>query len=314
MLVDIGLYSSLDDADAPMILHACTQGDANTKVNALFHTGAQPSNSSKQAKHRAKRRTNKCAHGTPEPVQLQIDASRHSSSDGSNTSAIASMVHDAVDFFRSDKTCSDQSIFAYLNGTVIGLYAGTAISRDSVRQIVNAVLNSTGIPDEHSDITAQLCREQRNARYSVGLAVRQKGDLASLRKILSLWDRGKCLPMSEQRTNIPLTIREVHFQSNNSTHRANATSSHNGTASWSGTRAAARLRAKSLTTRGECRAVRVHSGDSCGSLADQCGISGADFTKYNSDASLCASLIEGQHVCCSSGDLPDFRPKADGDG
>lgn len=227
------------------------------------------------------------------------------------------MVHDVVDFFQSDKTCSDQSIFAHLNGTVIGLYAGTAISRDSVGQIVNAVFNSTGIPDEHSDITAQLCREQRNARYTLGLVVRQKGDLASLRKTLSLWDRGECLPMSEQRTNIPLTIREVHFQSNNSTHWANATSSHNGTASWSVTRAAAaaaRLRVKSLTTRSECRAIRVNSGDSCGSLADQCGISGADFTKYNSDTSLCASLIEGQHVCCSSGDLPDCRPKADGDG
>ncbi|RMJ23486.1 hypothetical protein PHISP_05636 [Aspergillus sp. HF37] len=44
---------------------------------------------------------------------------------------------------------------------------------------------------------------------------------------------------------------------------------------------------KSLSARDECRTIQVHFGDSC-ALADRCGISGADSTKYNSDPDLCS--------------------------
>ncbi|QRW26291.1 chitinase [Rhizoctonia solani] len=45
------------------------------------------------------------------------------------------------------------------------------------------------------------------------------------------------------------------------------------------------------------------SGDGCGTLASKCGISAADFTKYNSKLD-CSKLAPGQWVCCSSGTLP----------
>ncbi|KAF7556019.1 hypothetical protein G7Z17_g1692 [Cylindrodendrum hubeiense] len=53
----------------------------------------------------------------------------------------------------------------------------------------------------------------------------------------------------------------------------------------------------------------VNSGDSCAKLAERCGISGNSFDKYNSAKNFCATLIPKQHVCCSKGDLPDFKPK-----
>lgn len=56
------------------------------------------------------------------------------------------------------------------------------------------------------------------------------------------------------------------------------------------------------------------SGDSCAKLATKCGISPSDFTKYNPDSKLCSSLMPLQHVCCSSGTLPDFTPKKNSDG
>ncbi|KAL2132723.1 hypothetical protein VTI74DRAFT_3433 [Chaetomium olivicolor] len=71
-------------------------------------------------------------------------------------------------------------------------------------------------------------------------------------------------------------------------------------------------RAKFLQARANCRTVQVASGDGCAELAVKCGSSGADFTKYN--PGICSSLKLKQYVCCSSGSLPDFRPKPNADG
>ncbi|KAH8812879.1 class V chitinase-like protein [Xylogone sp. PMI_703] len=57
-----------------------------------------------------------------------------------------------------------------------------------------------------------------------------------------------------------------------------------------------------------CTTIQVVSGDSCASLASKCGISPANFTAYNPSPTLCSSLTPGQHVCCSSGSLPDYTP------
>lgn len=39
-----------------------------------------------------------------------------------------------------------------------------------------------------------------------------------------------------------------------------------------------------------------------------------DFDEYNPDLTLCSTLDVGQHVCCTAGDLPDFRPQPNPDG
>jgi hypothetical protein len=69
-----------------------------------------------------------------------------------------------------------------------------------------------------------------------------------------------------------------------------------------------------LSSRGECKTQQVQQDDSCAALATRCGISGADFDKYNSAKGFCSKLKPGQHVCCSSGTLPDFSPKPNKDG
>ncbi|KAG9256684.1 glycoside hydrolase [Emericellopsis atlantica] len=70
-----------------------------------------------------------------------------------------------------------------------------------------------------------------------------------------------------------------------------------------------------LAARGECETIEVNQGNGCPELAPRCGISGDDFTKYNDyDDDLCSTLQRGQHVCCTSGDLPDFSPDPNPDG
>lgn len=65
---------------------------------------------------------------------------------------------------------------------------------------------------------------------------------------------------------------------------------------------------------GTCKTRSVISGDDCGSLASKCGISAADFMKVNTKSELCSTLAEGQQVCCSSGKMPDLKPKPDANG
>ena len=72
---------------------------------------------------------------------------------------------------------------------------------------------------------------------------------------------------------------------------------------------------RSVQPRALCRDIQVIKDDSCASLASRCGISGSDFTKFNSKTNnLCATLKPKQYVCCSSGDLPDHTPQPTADG
>jgi hypothetical protein len=70
-----------------------------------------------------------------------------------------------------------------------------------------------------------------------------------------------------------------------------------------------------LESRALCRDIQVIENDLCGAIATRCGISSADFEKYNSKiANLCTTLMPKQYVCCSAGDLPDHTPQPDADG
>ncbi|KAH7094131.1 hypothetical protein BKA62DRAFT_51123 [Auriculariales sp. MPI-PUGE-AT-0066] len=68
-----------------------------------------------------------------------------------------------------------------------------------------------------------------------------------------------------------------------------------------------------LSERADCRVLSVVSGDGCASLAQKCGISGADFTKFNPTLD-CSKLAVDDWVCCSSGTLPSKRPSQNPDG
>ncbi|KKP05585.1 hypothetical protein THAR02_02311 [Trichoderma harzianum] len=65
---------------------------------------------------------------------------------------------------------------------------------------------------------------------------------------------------------------------------------------------------------GTCSTIQVVSGDSCGSLAAECGISAQQFAQFNPSPTLCSTLAVGQYVCCTSGSLPDRSPQPNPDG
>lgn len=60
--------------------------------------------------------------------------------------------------------------------------------------------------------------------------------------------------------------------------------------------------------------LQVQPGDGCWSLAQRCGVSQQDLTRFNPNANFCNTLIPEQYVCCSEGTLPDFSPKPNSNG
>ncbi|KAL4903811.1 hypothetical protein BDW74DRAFT_185906 [Aspergillus multicolor] len=112
---------------------------------------------------------------------------------------------------------------------------------------------------------------------TLGISVDTQGDLAAVQKHMRLWSDGDCVQGFD-------SSKEVN--------------NHHGVS-----------HSHPLRTRATCSYVQVVSGDSCASLVEECGITAAEFTEYNSASDLCSTLAVGQYVCCSKGTLPDLSPK-----
>lgn len=134
---------------------------------------------------------------------------------------------------------------------------------------------------------------------TVGLfAVDSLKQISNAQNAVRRWARGECLPVSNNKQHVDLGIL-VAEKTTSSLSKRNI-----------------RLESPyyhSLDKRDTCRVIQVASGDSCGSLASRCEITGADFDKYNPDPNLCY-LLPKQWVCCLTGSMPDMTLKTQADG
>jgi hypothetical protein len=168
----------------------------------------------------------------------------------------------------------------------------------------------------NSSPTSQFALEICNGRMPddaghdtrFGLFADLQGNISSVQNSLRIWANGGCLDMDDlantgsdgghRSISTELAVLTSPFDSDSSTARRPESSP-----------------PSTLGARADCRVIQVVPGDSCGSLASRCGISGNDFVKYNSyNNQLCSTLKVKQWVCCSSGSLPDMRPKHNPDG
>nr|XP_036590015.1 glycoside hydrolase family 18 protein [Colletotrichum truncatum]KAF6802020.1 glycoside hydrolase family 18 protein [Colletotrichum truncatum] len=125
----------------------------------------------------------------------------------------------------------------------------------------------------------------------MGIATNTDGDFTGVQNALKGWNEAECVPVVARTDKERKIELSVYTENTETTLRARLTS------------------LLSLGRRADCRTIQVNSGDGCGSLAKRCGISGPNFEKYNKKTNLCSTLQVGQHVCCSSGSLPNLVPK-----
>ena len=207
-------------------------------------------------------------------------------------------------------------LYAQFGGAAAGLYIGQGLRGPDVGSVaLNALEYNTDQFDGYRESLAmQLCGPNSDSDHIMGFMAVSNGTFSTIQNAFKSWSDAECL-VFDKSTNFTTTAPfATPLLSSIKAKKApvNTTrSSHNETV---GKRTLKRWFGNRLIARGECSTEKVISGDSCAALAERCGISGADFTKYNSDKGFCSSLKPGQHVCCSEGDLPDFRQKPNADG
>ncbi|KAF1971118.1 class V chitinase Chi100 [Bimuria novae-zelandiae CBS 107.79] len=251
-----------------------------------------------------------CANNVP---QVEITSSAELASSGGSSDSIQDTILALSQLGALSTTstfgCNETVKFAYSGDVVAGIYVGSGLANQgplaSVLDALKVQITSDGSVAEN--LLVQLCTNS-TSRYSMGVAISTKdSDFGSVQRQLQSWKNSTCVTDMQHRNP---KWHEVNYYaptlySNPST--PNVTMSNQTTP-------LLRKSTDVLEARADCRTIQVQEKDTCASLAAECGISASDFTKYNPSSSLCSGLKPGQHVCCSSGTLPDFTPKPGADG
>lgn len=179
------------------------------------------------------------------------------------------------------------------------MYVGGSIHHsqniDSAVQEVVKALEST---DTFESMVLQHCGT--NANSTLGIAVDFTANLAAVQQLVRTWNDGDCVSGFSTFSNVSTTLSSTQFSILSDTVTSNSTLSKRNS----------QLHTSSagLHKRSTCSYVQVVSGDSCGSLVTECGITSDEFYEYNPASDLCSALAVGEYVCCSPGDLPDLTP------
>lgn len=282
MLLDMSLHTPVDDPSKTLSLFACwgnnNDGDASCNEATADANVTTTSDTSETA--------------TVEVIWSGTDQSQRAD-DAVAIAQYASSQASPLSCELDDRT----STFAYLNGVFIGVWTGPMVDKQTTVNLLDQVVSGLENEVQGNLQLSQVCGSNRTSDYTVGVAVAipdSVADLAALAQVqnaVKTWSMGNCVaadPGSSKTSKSTLEVHQLALTSP-STRR-------------------------DLDTRANCRTIVVVSGDSCGSLAKKCGISGANFTKYNPKKNLCSTLAVKQHVCCSSGTLPNYAPKPQSDG
>lgn len=283
MLIDFALYNPLEEPDTQVTIRSCL---ANTTLAAAGGlAGSQVSG---------------CEKATQSQADLQLawwDGSNNFPSGIAKEDVIAA-TKQLQGHLTDGANCDDTVVFGYSGTAAVGAYVGPKIeNRGAAMTAVQAFINNVQSQGISGKTLVQLCGGNRNSDYTFGIVADRSSNLPSVQNAVRTWSDANCVkgykgekslassiwqtaPLPVPATNVSLPTEVAHAR-----------------------------RVRTLNTRATCNTIQVTAGDSCGSLATKCGISGADFTKYNSASTLCSTLKPGQHVCCSAGTMPDFAPK-----
>ncbi|KAJ5256934.1 Glycoside hydrolase superfamily [Penicillium angulare] len=180
--------------------------------------------------------------------------------------------------------------FASRDEIVVGLYAGNQLERQSVAENflpkIIEYLQEHSMPDR---LALQHCA--KDSAHTVGVVIDTAGDYAGVQEVVRDWSQATCPSDWNSKKEGWATVSLKASQE----HPENAT------------------RSSKLATRDTCDYRTISSGDTCVSLAKDCGISADDFLKFNPENDFCTSITPGEAFCCSAGNKPNLRRKRDDD-
>ncbi|OAA53155.1 chitinase 18-8 [Cordyceps fumosorosea ARSEF 2679] len=217
-----------------------------------------------------------------------------------NSNDVQHATNELSTFLRQASTCGESILFAKHLTAVVGMYSGAQVVRDSALHLLD-MFHREYINGQPASL--QVCSEE-DAAKTFGVYAAGFPDISVPQDAVRAWANGQCINGSSPAASVDMGVLVASIKNSNMT--SFSSSSTNSTVN--------ARRSHTLLARGNCRTEQVKQGDSCASLADRCGISGNDITKYNTRSDFCSTLKPKQYYCCGPGDLPDMRPQPDPDG
>lgn len=207
-------------------------------------------------------------------------------------------------------TNTTEILYVRSGRAAVGLFMGQDLQNEGVSAVALKTLedNLGALNASSRSVAMQFCQPNYTSEHIFGFFATSNRTFAPVQQAIQSWSNATCLSFPNSQNFSGQAMLTIPIMT---TSEPNITIAGANSTSFTALKRSSRVK---LYARSECSTIQVHSGDSCGSLAKKCGISGNDFTKYNNDDDLCSSLTPGQHVCCSTGDLPDFKPKPNADG
>ena len=250
---------------------------------------------------------------TPNHIQVEvpIKVSATGTAGGATTHILAAATQINSYISSQPVSCENNTIsFGYSGKSVVGLYSGKEVHQQGVTaQLLDSFQQYVRKNDSPESLVIQLCKaDGRGADYAIGLVASSSGDMSFVQSAVKAWNEGECVTgvsevstLAQLKFNVPGAATTATNGTSNSTQNAKRTTDAN-------------LFRGRLAVRADCRTTKVQSGDGCYAVAERCGISQSDLTKYNTRTNFCNTLAVDEIVCCSSGTLPDTTPPANSDG
>ncbi|KAH6617548.1 hypothetical protein F5144DRAFT_660933 [Chaetomium tenue] len=284
MFYDFSLYDPVDDPTINHRIHACASfGPDFSKIPA---SGAPVPPSS--------------------PVDVHFEVGWWQEGFGLAAPGLRSLIRQIrkyVDRGHGD-TDAPFVMFGQSGQATIGVYIGQGLLNQGISKSPLAILqdNLENLNVSAPSLAMQLCGPKYGSTHAFGVMVTSNGTFGPIQDAIRAWENATCLSFAGStsfsgQAMLTTPLLQINLNGTTDPSRLNTTIHSRG----------------ALRARATCRTVQVQSGDGCAELAARCGISGADFTKLH-PGSFCSTLKPKQHVCCTSGDLPDFRPKPSQDG
>ncbi|KFY02144.1 hypothetical protein V490_00596 [Pseudogymnoascus sp. VKM F-3557] len=205
-------------------------------------------------------------------------------------------------------------VYGLSGNATFGVYIGKSLQNEGMGQVALSLFNKYARDErviKRNGLAMQLCGSGRDPDHAFGAITILNGTFKYVQDAIKTWSNGGCLDDFSSVANLTapifVTAPPLVPVSNATIVTLDTVRSHSAGVARS-------LNNESgLSKRAECRTISVILNDGCPGLAVKCGISAADFTKYNPKAD-CTNLQPSQLVCCSSGTLPDLTSKPNADG
>ncbi|KAK1826535.1 hypothetical protein QBC39DRAFT_396776 [Podospora conica] len=221
---------------------------------------------------------------------------------------IQSLVRQMREYIGHVNDTGDASFILYGHSgqASIGVFIGQHLQTDSIAESALRIFedNFDKLNVTTQSLAMQLCSPGDASPRIFGVAVSSNGTFGVVQNAVQSWANATCL-------SFPVTGAEANTRKfvGTATFTTPPPAMLNGTSPGRWTNSTG-----SLAKRADCRTVQVASGEGCAELAAKCSITGAKFTEINSGANFCSTLQPKQYVCCTTGTLPDMRPKPNADG